>query len=133
MKVHSVEEATVNKLQRRGIAVLAVSLSVGLTGAIFAGGVQARPAAATKAVKIIESNNKYSFKAQNITISAGTKVTWTNSTDALHTVTSTGHPPATFNKHVAKGAKLTLTFSKKGTYHYYCTIHPYMKGTITVK
>ena len=32
----------------------------------------------------------------------------------------------------APATPLQMTFSKAGTYPYYCVIHPQMKGTITV-
>jgi plastocyanin len=31
-----------------------------------------------------------------------------------------------------KTETLQLTFTKPGTYHFLCTIHPYMKGTLTI-
>ena len=112
-------------------AVLLVSASV--AGAVYASGAYAHPAAATKSLKVVEVSGKYAFKAKNITVSAGTKVIWKNTTDAAHTVTTTGHPPATFNRQLATGKAVSVTFSKKGTYHYFCAIHPYMKGTVVVK
>lgn len=119
---------------RRGLAIGAIAtLSLSLSTGVYASGAGAHAAAAKKALKVVEVNNQYAFKAQKITITAGTKVTWTNTTDAPHTVTSTGHPPKKFNKQLPTDAKVSITFTKKGVYHYFCSIHPYMKGTITVK
>jgi plastocyanin len=118
-----------NRVQRGAIVGITLALSTSLSGAVYASGLQAPK----KAVKVVEVSSKYAFKAKKITITAGTKVTWTNTTDAAHTVTSTGHPPAKFNKQLATGAKVSITFTKKGTYHYFCAIHPYMVGTILVK
>jgi|SRR5947209_11604758 len=121
------------RLKHGVIAGFIALLALGLTTAVYASSPQVHSGAAKKAVKVIEANSKYAFKASKITISAGTKVTWTNATDAPHTVTNTGHPPKTFNKQLPTGAKVSITFTKKGTYHYFCAIHPYMKGTIVVK
>jgi plastocyanin len=118
-----------NRLQRGALVGITLGLTASLGGAVYASGLQATK----KALKVVEVNNKYAFKASKITISAGTKVTWTNTTDAAHTITSTGTPPSKFNKQLATGAKVSITFSKKGTYHYFCAIHPYMTGTIVVK
>ena len=50
----------------------------------------------------------------------------------MHTATSsTGK---TINSpNLAKGQSYTVTFTKAGTYSYICSIHQYMKGTITVQ
>jgi len=34
---------------------------------------------------------------------------------------------------LSKGDQGTITFSETGTYHYYCTIHPYMEAVLTVR
>jgi plastocyanin len=117
-----------NGVTRGSISALVV-LSA-LSAGVYA---DAHAAASKKSVKVVEISSKYAFKAAKITIGAGTKVTWSNTTDAAHTITSTGHPPAKFNKQLALHGKVTLTFTKRGTYHYFCAIHPYMKGTIVVK
>lgn len=94
--------------------------------------VHAQHARATvKKIVTTEANNHYIFKAKKVTISAGTKVTWSNISDAPHTVTfkTGGH----FDKMLATSAKLSRTFTKAGTYKYYCKYHTGMVGTIVVK
>ena len=77
------------------------------------------------------------FTPQNIIISAGTSVTWTNVSDLPHTVvTRPGFTvPESFKSDVlANGSgKFTFTFTKPGEYPYYCSIHPVMVGWITVQ
>jgi plastocyanin len=87
------------------------------------------------------------FTPDKLTIKAGTKVTWRNDEPITHTVTSgpvtgidktTGlragqHPDGRFNKRLAsKGATFSYTFTKPGTYSYYCDIHFGMNAEIVV-
>jgi len=71
------------------------------------------------------------FSAATLTVSVGTTVTWTNSDNMTHTVTSdaTGFDSGD----IAPGGKYSKVFSAAGTFAYHCTIHPGMKGTIVVK
>jgi plastocyanin len=85
----------------------------------------------TVQVKIVEKNNQYSFAPATITITKGTKVTWTNGSDAPHTVTSDTNA---FNtpSNLTQNQTFSMTFTTAGTYTYHCAIHSYMKGSITV-
>jgi plastocyanin len=71
------------------------------------------------------------FEPATITIKPGTAVRWTNDGEKLHTVTAvkgdwdSGDIPA--------GKDFTATFTKPGTFEYYCRHHKNMKGTIVVK
>jgi plastocyanin len=91
--------------------------------------------AATKQVVATEKNNKYLFSPKSITVSVGTKVVWKNTSDAAHTVTGTAGNAKfkAYNAKLLAGKSVSFTFSKAGTYKYYCSIHPYMKGTVTVR
>ena len=83
-------------------------------------------------VKIVEANDKYAFSPATLTIKVGTQVVWTNTTDAAHTVTSdmTGVFGTTSNLNTNQ--TFMFTFTSAGTFAYHCTVHPYMKATITV-
>lgn len=88
-------------------------------------------AAAHKSVITTSKNGKYTFSPTKTTIKVGTKVTWTNKSDAPHTVTGTGtwkFKSKVFNPN----GTVSYTFSKAGTYHYFCSIHPFMKATVVV-
>jgi plastocyanin len=66
-----------------------------------------------------------------LTIAAGQTVTFTNDDDDAHTVTAVG---GSFDsKGLDTDAVWRHTFSKPGTYAYFCELHPFMKGTIVVK
>ena len=86
---------------------------------------QAVPSAV--AVKI----DNFSFGPQSITVSPGTKVTWTNRDDIPHTVVST---EGIFKSKVMDtDESFSFTFEKPGTYPYFCSVHPKMTGTVVVK
>ena len=73
----------------------------------------------------------YAFNPAAITVTQGSTVTWTNQDTAPHTVTSTAGGPLN-SPTMQKGDSWSFTFTKAGTYSYYCAIHPDMKGTVTV-
>jgi plastocyanin len=87
----------------------------------------AQPAVATSAVTI----DNFSFMPAAIKVKAGTTVTWTNSDEEPHSVVSSEEPMR--SKTLAgPNNTFTHTFSKPGTYHYNCGIHPFMHGSVEV-
>jgi plastocyanin len=83
--------------------------------------------AAVAAVKI----DNFVFGPQTLTVPVGTTVTWTNSDDIPHTSVSTD---GVFKSKVLDtDEKFSYTFTKAGTYPYYCTIHPKMTGKVVVQ
>jgi plastocyanin len=75
--------------------------------------------------------DNFIFGPQTVTVPAGTTVTWTNSDDIPHTAVSTD---GVFKSKVMDtDEKFSYTFTKAGTYPYYCSIHPKMTGTVVVK
>jgi plastocyanin len=77
--------------------------------------------------------NNFSFAPKQLTIAVGTRVTWTNHDDEPHTVVNAGSPPAFKSAALDGGDSFTFTFTKPGTYRYFCSIHPFMTGTVVVK
>lgn len=74
----------------------------------------------------------FAFSPASKTISKNTKVIWTNNDNASHTIMSydTNGPKSQL---LDKNAKYGFVFTKVGTFAYYCSVHPTMTGTITVK
>jgi plastocyanin len=86
------------------------------------------------------------FQPSKTTVKVGTTITWRNDEAITHTVTSgrfegidktTGlrssqSPDGAFDAKLAKGKTFSFTFTKPGTYTYYCDIHQGMNATITV-
>ncbi len=72
----------------------------------------------------------------DVVISVGTKVTWTNQSTAPHNVYSgpSGKPDGKFQSPIfSPGGSYDFEFTAAGEYPYYCNLHPYMIGWITVK
>ena len=75
--------------------------------------------------------HNFDFAPMMLTVPVGTTVTWTNNDDIPHTSVSTD---GVFKSKVLDtDEKFSYTFTKAGTYPYYCTIHPKMTGTIVVQ
>lgn len=77
------------------------------------------------------------FSPSTLQVTAGTTVTWKNTTSVVHTVTSgTGgnHNGLFDSGNMQPGAEFSFTFSEAGTYPYYCIPHlnSGMTGTIVV-
>src|SRR3954452_23934585 len=72
------------------------------------------------------------FNPETTTASVGQQICWTNEDTVDHdAVAESG---ADFKSELfGKGQAFTATVDKPGTVKYVCTVHPGMKGTITVK
>ncbi len=72
------------------------------------------------------SNN---FSPATITITAGQKVCWQNSSAVAHTVTDDG---GAFDINLPVGNIYVHTYATAGTFPYHCKIHAGMTGTVVV-
>ena len=71
-----------------------------------------------------------------IVIEKGKQVTWVNEDSAFHSITSGYYdtPTDLFDSgHLDPFESYTLTFDEIGTYDYFCTLHPWMKGQVIVE
>jgi plastocyanin len=72
----------------------------------------------------------FHFTPATLTIHVGDTVTWTNSGPSGHTATARD---GSFNTgQLSRGHSASHTFTAPGTYAYFCSIHPFMHGTVTV-
>jgi plastocyanin len=113
--------------ERIGILAIAV-LTLGMCA--WANQVQTSsraPAAAATEVKI----DNFTYGPSELTVPVGTTVKWTNHDDMPHTVTSEDKSFA--SKALDTDDTFTFTFTKPGTYIYFCTIHPKMTAKIVVR
>ena len=94
--------------------------SIGGRGTVHAG-------SATAEVKI----DNFTFTPAIVTVPVGAQVTWTNRDDIPHTVVSDDQ--AIKSKALDTDDKFTFTFTKAGTYTYFCSLHPKMKGKVVVQ
>ncbi len=100
-----------------------LSLSVSHDGTVFAGIAHATAAAADQIID-------FAFSPSTMTIHVGDTVTWTNVGKAPHSATANDH---SFNTGILQpGQSGSHTFTAAGTFTYYCIVHPWMHGTITV-
>jgi len=71
-----------------------------------------------------------------IVIEKGKQVTWVNEDSAFHSITSGFYdtPTDLFDSgHLDPFESYTLTFDETGTFDYFCTLHPWMKGQVVVE
>jgi plastocyanin len=78
------------------------------------------------------------FSRENLTISVGDTVSWTNQDNAPHTVSAgvspnVDSPPQFRSATMARNGTFTHTFTTAGTFAYFCEIHPSMIAQVTVK
>jgi plastocyanin len=89
------------------------------------------------------------FSPAKLTVPVGAKVIWTNKDNVKHTVTSgkpgkdavpgvskgsAAKPTGVFDQPMSpSGSTFSFTFSKSGTFTYFCRIHSSMRGTIVVR
>lgn len=107
-------------------------LNLGKSSPMVASGSNDRAASRAAAVNEV-TIQQYSFEPMTIKVKVGTKVTWTNKDSVAHTVTTQDGAPAAIDSGLfGKNKSYSFTFTKSGTYNYYCQPHPYMKGTVIV-
>ena len=93
------------------------------------GGVGSASAADTAAPRVLIQ--QFMFAPTTLTVKAGTVVTWLNKDEEPHTIFSDA---GLFRSGaVDTDGTFEFKFEKPGTYHYLCTIHPRMVGTIVVE
>ena len=133
----------------------AVAATLALAGLVLASGCGADSAKANKTstsaattgtgapvqsglVKISAVDNN--FKAEDVTVTAGSQISWTNAGRNDHNVAADpangGGDYGVATDKFKPGESYTTTFATPGTYHYFCSIHGTnqrgMIGTITV-
>ena len=76
------------------------------------------------------------FSPASITINVGDTVEWKNTDTAAHTVTAgspADGPSGTFDSSlIMADASYAFTFEEAGTFNYFCMVHPWMTGSVTV-
>jgi plastocyanin len=72
------------------------------------------------------------FSPETIEVRTGQTVEWANNDLTPHTVTSQGTGDLNSGS-IDAGASWRHTFTQAGSFPYYCTFHPEMKGTVIVK
>lgn len=112
-------------------ALAALPLAIVCAAALVRDG-QVAAAATAPAMKSVTISN-YSFSPGTLTVQKDTRVTWVNKDDDVHTIKSTDGPEAFNSPALDSGSRFGFTFHHPGTYHYICSVHPYMHGVIVVQ
>lgn len=82
-------------------------------------------------IDIVIGIRNYQYNPRIISIPRSATVTWLNDDQVDHTATDKN---AAWDSTIIHSEESeTLTFNTPGTYNYYCTIHPYMTATLTVR
>ena len=107
---------------------LALALSI-----VSSGAVAGPPRGSTRfqALTAEITIDNFTFGPKEAKVAVGTTVTWINRDDIPHTVVSTDKEFK--SKVLDTGDKFSFTFTKAGTFPYFCSIHPKMTGTVVVQ
>lgn len=74
---------------------------------------------------------EFKFAPVSLTVKAGTTVVWANEDDEPHTVVSES---GLFRSGaIDTDETFSFRFDRPGTYHFTCSIHPQMVGTVVVQ
>lgn len=104
-------------LNRRGICLALVAVIL-------------LPAGSARAADAEVHIDNFVFEPAQLTVKAGTTVTWINRDDIPHLVVSAGK----FKSNALDtDDKFSFTFTAAGDYNYFCALHPHMTGTIKVE
>lgn len=75
--------------------------------------------------------DNFTFAPETLTVPVNGTVTWVNKDDIPHVIAS--NDGSFKSKALDTDQKYSYTFSKAGTYQYYCSIHPKMVGKVVVQ
>jgi plastocyanin len=108
-----------------GFAALAIVLIM-MAGRAksFGATVQDKPATEIKI-------DNFVFSPNTVTVAAGTTIHWTNHDDIPHNVVA--EDKSFKSKVMDTDESFSYTFTKPGTYTYFCSIHPKMTGKVVVQ
>lgn len=113
------------KHRTRAMAWTAAGLVVAGAAAWLTGGPALAATSRTVGIK------EFKFAPPALTVPLGTTVTWVNHDEEPHTVTSVRGAFASTG--LVKDDSFAQTFTKRGTYQYFCALHPHMKATVVVR
>jgi cytochrome c oxidase subunit 2 len=88
----------------------------------------------------LDPNTGIGYDPDPVTVASGAVIVWDNQDNALHTATSgdptTAVPDGLFDSGLvgARTQSQPITMpSEPGEYSYFCTLHPYLTGTVIVE
>ena len=75
--------------------------------------------------------DNFTFSPATVTVPVGTTIRWTNADDIPHTIVS--DDKSFKSKALDTDEQFVYTFTKAGTYTYFCGIHPKMTAKVVVR
>ncbi len=117
------------------VAIAALAIAVVAVIAIACGGgdrdgVDATPTIVEDDLFMVEITD-FEFEPVNLSMPYNTSVIWSNSDTARHNAKARDGSWGT--EDLDEGEEDAVIFDEAGTWEYYCTIHPYMEGILTVR
>ena len=109
---------------------LVFALPLGLIAVLILHPTRARSEDAKASPTEVRVDN-FSFGPDTLTVPPNSTVTWVNKDDVPHVIAS--RDGLFKSKALDTDDKYSYTFTKAGTYSYYCSIHPKMVGKIVVQ
>lgn len=73
----------------------------------------------------------FRYDPPDLVVDAGTTVTWTNRDSALHDAADRDKTWST--PLLGRNESASITFDTPGSYRYFCSVHPWMEATLTVR
>jgi plastocyanin len=122
------------------ITLLSMSITIAMTSVMQYS--SATPAASATTVTIAKgaqnSNNKEFYVPPQTTAKPGSTITWNNEDSAIHTATPgrDATPDGKFDTSLispGQSSKSITIPNEPGEYSYFCTLHPWMTGTVEVQ
>jgi plastocyanin len=78
---------------------------------------------------MVNSGAEYAFSPASLTVTCGGTVKISNNSTAPHTM-SPSHGGFTDSGDVEPTMTASVRFSYRGTFSFFCSIHPYMTGSV---
>jgi plastocyanin len=110
-------------------SAVALVLPLALASVLVLHPTRAKGEAAASQLQVQVDN--FTFGPATLTVPVNSTVTWVNKDDLPHVIAS--NEGVFKSKALDTDDKYSYTFTKAGTYAYFCSIHPKMVGTIVVK
>ena len=85
----------------------------------------------TGATTVSASAKGNAWTPADVTAKVGDVITWTNGDTVPHKV-ALDDGSCQMSENIAGGASKSLVFSVAGSFPFHCSVHPSMKGTITI-
>ena len=121
-----------NTTTLRVLAALALTLSLAGCGGSGEDSAASSEAGGSSAESASVTIADLAYSPTEISVAAGSEITWTNDDKAPHTVTFDDEGVDS-SEELKTGDTFSTTFDEAGTYAYTCAIHPDMKATVTVQ